>query len=128
MGRSLLAVLAGAITWSVLWVASAQVVAALVPGAIAPDGSAATPAVNVFFLVLSVVYSLVAGYLTALIARRREVAHTLALGVVQLALGIYFEASSWALAPLWYHLGFLVLLVPANVGGGWLRMRRRSPT
>lgn len=123
MGRSVLAVLAGAVAWSVLWVASARAVAALVPGAIASDGSAGAPGVNLFFLGLSVVYSVGAGYLTAAVARRNELAHTAALGVLQLALGMYFEVSTWQLAPVWYHLSFLVLLLPGNMAGGMLRAR-----
>ena len=36
------------------------------------------------------------------------------LAGVQLLLGIMFEAVSWSLTPVWYHLVFLALVVPAT--------------
>jgi hypothetical protein len=40
---------------------------------------------------------------------------------VLLLMGIGFEVSAWQLTPVWYHLVFLVLLVPAVLYGGRLR-------
>jgi hypothetical protein len=48
------------------------------------------------------------------------------LAVLQLLLGIGIEASAWSMTPVWYHVVFLALLVPATVYGGRLRVRRRS--
>jgi hypothetical protein len=49
------------------------------------------------------------------------------LAVLQLILGIIAETSAWGLTPVWYHLVFLALVVPATVYGGRLRVRRRQP-
>ena len=43
---------------------------------------------------------------------------------LQLALGLFFEVTGWALLPVWYHIVFLVLIVPAVVWGGELRAGR----
>ena len=43
------------------------------------------------------------------------------LAFVQLAIGIAVEASYWELMPVWYHLLFLALLIPATVYGGRLK-------
>jgi hypothetical protein len=40
--------------------------------------------------------------------------------VLQLGLGIFFQAQYWQLMPLWYHLPFLALLLPGNVYGAWM--------
>jgi hypothetical protein len=58
---------------------------------------------------------------TATAARSRPRAHTVALGLVQLTLGIFVQASYWHAIPIWCHLSFLALLLPGNVVGGMLR-------
>ena len=124
MVRSVGAVLAGMVIWAVLWIGTNVVLAAGFPETIVAGEPITSLAMLLSLIGLSVVYSIGAGFVTALVAARREVAHALALGVVQLGLGIYFEVTSWALLPVWYHLTFLALLVPATVGGGWLHAMR----
>ena len=69
--------------------------------------------------------TIAAGYVTGLTAARNALKHAWALGVAQLALGIFFEVSYWNLLPVWYHLVFLALLIPGNVfGGSWSEARR----
>ena len=127
MGRSIGAVLAGSAVWSVLWVVTAQAVMSLSPSSMTAQGGAANAGVSAMFLAFSVVYSILAGYVTATIARGRAWPHVMALGVLQLALGLFFELTSWNLSPVWYHLTFLALLIPGNLAGGWLRTRRVVP-
>jgi hypothetical protein len=110
--------------WSVLWVATIQAITALSPASFTPAGAATSAGVNATFLALSVVYSILAGYVTAAIARGGVWPPLIALGVLQLALGLFFELTSWDLAPVWYHLSFLALLIPGNLAGGWLRAGR----
>lgn len=68
-------------------------------------------------IVLSVVASLGSGALCALIARRSSRGPGLVLGLALLATGIAVQASVWKLEPIWYHLTFLVLLVPLTLLG-----------
>jgi SAM-dependent methyltransferase len=100
MIRNLGAVLAGALCWSVLWVLSARVVQATVPGAAEAAGPGPSSPLDALFLVLSVAYSVAAGAVTVGLASGRPVAHAAALGVLQLGLGIAFQASAWAVDPL----------------------------
>ena len=37
------------------------------------------------------------------------------------AVGIAVEASVWSLLPAWYHIIFLVLLIPVTMAGGRLK-------
>jgi len=126
MWRSVLSVVAGAVLWAALWVPFTRAMQMAFPSRVIPDqylGHAPTLAT---FIAASVVFSVAAGYVTALVARSKPVRHAFALGVLQLALGIGFELSYWELLPTWYHLIFLVLLIPANVWGGMLLARRRA--
>jgi hypothetical protein len=126
MLRSILAVVAGNILWTVLWLGLNAVLASLYPQSF--DGKSRIESVPLllFILLCSVVLSVIAGYLTALIARRSEMAHAFALGLLQLALGIFFQTQSWNLLPVWYHLTFLALLIPANLLGGQWRLMQKT--
>ncbi len=126
MVRSILAVLAGAVLWTALWIPFTLGMQAAFPQIIDPARYLGHVPVLVTYIVMSVVFSVAAGYLTARIARAQPVRHAFALGVLQLAIGIGFEVSYWAMLPVWYHLVFLALLLPGNVLGGALRRQARE--
>jgi hypothetical protein len=46
------------------------------------------------------------------------------LGLILLGVGMFVQAQYWYLMPLWYHLAFLLLLVPACMIGSRLRRAR----
>jgi hypothetical protein len=121
MLRSILSVLAGMALWTVLWLGANAALAGALPGSFAADGTTADASILALLVLASVAFSVAAGYLTALLARRREIAHTVGLGIVQLAIGIGVQSGYWEVIPLWYHLAFLSLLLPGNVVGGVLR-------
>jgi MFS family permease len=125
MGRSIAAVLAGAVVWSFFYQLTFPVVTMIDPdiweGAERVDHAPWLATV----IALSVVYSVAAGYVTGLVGKKDEPKHALRLGVLQFALGITFEVMFWSFTPVWYHLVFLALLIPGNVYGGMLREKRR---
>ena len=117
MGRSILAVLAGAILWGALWAGTNAGLQTMFPNIVKPMEYNGHVGMLLTLLAASVVLSLAAGYVTGLVAKTRVIQHGLALGILQLAIGIFFELSYWNLLPAWYHITFLVLLLPANVVG-----------
>jgi len=131
MLRTVLGVIAGYFIWSIVWVGTDSILAALSPGwygknsadfqnAISGNGvftSSFTVCVSLIFL--SVFFSLVAGFAAATIARENRKS-TVALGVLLLITGVFVEAAYWNYLPLWYHILFLLLLIPATVAGGKL--------
>ncbi len=124
MGRTILSIIIGFVTWSVLWLLSNAVVAAISPEAFGDDDLSVSPVVLVVFLILALVFSVAAGFLTASISRAKPVRNALALGVLLLAVGIGMQSQYWEAVPLWYHLIFLVLLLPGAYAGGRLRSAR----
>lgn len=126
MWRSILAVVAGAVLWTALWIPFNLGMQAAFPAIIDPERYLGHLPVLLCYVAMSFVFSIAAGYLTALVAQTKPVQHAVVLGLLQLALGIGFELSYWALLPVWYHVVFLVLLLPGNVLGGMLRGARRS--
>ena len=123
--RSILAVLAGSITWMVTALGTDNVLAAWRPEWSGATGPVTDPAVLLLLLSYSLSFAVLAGYVTGWIARTSEVKHTLALGALQLAMGTAATIAYFDVAPLWYHATFLGLLIPAHVLGGWLRARQR---
>ncbi len=125
MLRSVLSVIAGSAIWTVLWLTSNQAILAALPGYFRPDGTTDSTGVLLLILVLSVIYSVIAGFVTAAVAARSEMRHALALGILQLIFGIIAQSQFWDVMPLWYHLIFLALLIPGNLAGGKLRLTRK---
>ena len=125
MGRSVLAVIAGAAVWAILWTGGTSQMSTIFPDVV--QGERLERAVPLITLIgYSVVLSVLAGWTTGRIAAAEPVRHATILAVIQLVLGIIFEVSAWDLLPVWYHLVFLALLVPATVYGGRLAAGRRA--
>lgn len=68
----------------------------------------------------SFICSVISGLIAALIARENNKS-TLFLGVLLLAFGIFIQSVYWNYIPLWYHISFLLLLIPMTILGGKLR-------
>ena len=124
MVRNILSVLAGFAVWTVLWLASNAAMAAAVPSAFAEDGSTENAGILVLFLVFSVVFSIVAGYLCVMLARRKPMRLAWILGVLLLAVGLFVQLQFWDVMPLWYHLIFLALLLPGTLFGAKIQLGR----
>jgi hypothetical protein len=124
MRRTILAVVLGYVLWSGLWVALGQILVTIKPDLFLEDGSAAGSGVHFVFLVYSVVLSLLAGMVAALIAYPKPMTAACILAGALLLTGLGVEIASWSLAPAWYHIVFLALLVPATCGGARLAPKR----
>ena len=120
-GRVLLGVLAGAVLWAVLWVGGTGAARAALPELLDPAQPLDHVGALLGFLAYSVVLSVAAGYAAATVAAASAMRAVWILAFVQLAIGIAVEVSYWELMPVWYHLVFLALLVPATVYGGRLK-------
>lgn len=131
MARMILGVIVGFIAWSVLWVGSDAVFSAISPdwGKTSAEFRAATEnkipyslssAVLITHLVKSFIISIISGFITALIARENTKS-TFVLGVLLLIFGIFIQFTYWNYMPLWYHIPFLLLLIPMTILGGKLK-------
>ena len=131
MVRIILGVIAGFVAWSILWVGSDAVFSAISTdwGKTSTEFQEAaankTPytlssSVLIALLIKSFIVSLISGFIAALIAGENTKS-TLALGVLLLLFGIFVQAGYWNYMPLWYHIPFLILLIPMTVLGGKFR-------
>lgn len=132
MVRIILGVIVGFVVWSILWVGTHLLLVALSPGwygkidaefqAAVGKGAAFTvdSTVLIFSLVRSIIFSIVSGYVAVLIAREFSKT-TLILGVLLLLVGLLTQIAYWNYMPVWYHIPFLILLIPMTILGGKLR-------
>ena len=134
MVRIILGVIVGFVAWSIIWIGGDEAFASLSGGwystnklnvekSIFNQTSPESPVDSIFLLihlVRSVIASFLSGFLAALIANENRKT-TLGLGVLLLVVGVYFEWSAWNQLPLWYHIVFLLLLIPMTIAGGYLK-------
>ena len=124
MWRSVVGIIIGNLAWTLLWLALNVVLRkqSLLPADPLEPVDRFTPLVTM--LVSSVLFSVAAGWVTTAIARVNSYAPAAVLALIQLGLGIFFQAQAWHLMPLWYHVPFLLLLIPATLLGAWFRLRQ----
>jgi hypothetical protein len=132
MMRVALGVIAGFLTWLMMWFGGEKILSAVWPegfgahqialqAAIINGGQfTADTTLLLVHIVLATFVSLTAGFLAALISKASKSA-ALVLGVLLLAMGLMKAAMSWPYVPIWYHLIFTGLLLPMTIMGGKLR-------
>ncbi len=85
--------------------------------------------VGYWLVTLSVgaIYSVVGGFITGIIARRREIAHAIGLVVFGLLISKCLPRghADTMSVPNWYWIAGYVLGALSTIWGGWLRMKQR---
>ena len=120
MKRAILAFIAGVLVWVLVVSLLDRALRFIVPGyAAAEPKMAFTLAMMVARLIIAAITSLAAGAVAAVIAPASPRVPWV-LGVVVLAVFIPVHLKLWNLFPLWYHLTFLLPLVPLVVLGARL--------
>lgn len=125
-GRIVGAVIAGAAVWALLWGLGNRVAQGALPEVLAPDAPLTHRGLLSAYIGYSVILSVLAGYVAAAVGGAHAKLAVRALAVLQVSLGLVAEISYWSLMPVWYHLVFLALIVPATVVGGRLRLEHVS--
>ena len=125
MARGALGIVAGLAVWVIVVTVAGSVMRAAWPAyASVADAMTFTLPMMIARLSIGAVATVVMGSVTTAITRRSMVA-TLLSGVVLLLAFIPVHISLWEKFPVWYHLTFLLPLVPLSyLGGAIVRLRR----
>ena len=128
MVRSVIAVVVGYAVLAAATMAKFAAMQALFPWALPAPGEDVFSSTFwlVTILLSDVALMIVAGYVTAAVARHAEVGHTVALGGVMVVLGLVSMFVNWLQGPLWYQVVLVSIAVPAAVTGGSLRSQQRA--
>ena len=126
MARAIVAVVAGVMLWGGLWTGTHALLSSALADAFDADGFTRHAGLLLAFLAISVVLSVAAGYTAAWIARQHPMRVVAVLAAIQMVIGLAVQISAWDRMPSWYHVPFLLMVVPAHLLGGWLEMGRRA--
>jgi hypothetical protein len=126
MGRSIGAIAVGFIFIVVLSLGADAVLRLAMPGSF--DTAGRVTQTSILFLMLAYVgaFSISGCYLTARLAPGRPRKHALILGGLGLLFSIPGTVFGWSLAPPWYHITSLVMIMPYAWLGGLLGQRRNA--
>jgi hypothetical protein len=120
MTKTIIGVVAGVLSWGVLITLGGVIVRATWPSYVAVAESMAFTLPMLFArLAMSTAALLLAGALTRILAPQ-AMAATMLLGLVLLVGFIPIHISLWDKFPVWYHLFFLLTLIPFGMAGGRL--------
>jgi hypothetical protein len=126
MKRSILACLAGLLTWVVVVTVINRVFRLSLPNYTAAEHTLQfTLGMKWARLLMAIVTSLVAGAVTRWISPSSRWA-PLVVGGVVLAMFLPVHIAIWSKFPVWYHLAFLLTIIPAVFVGALLPPRRNK--
>jgi hypothetical protein len=126
MKRSILACLAGLLTWIVVVTVIDRVLRLSLPNYIAAEQTLQfTLGMKWARLLMAIVTSLVAGAVTRWISPSSRWA-PLIVGSVVLAMFVPLHIAIWSKFPVWYHLTFLLTIIPAVLVGALPPPRRNK--
>ena len=124
MKRSILACLSGLLTWAIVVTVINRVLRLSIPNYTAAEQTLQfTLGMMWSRLLMAVVTSVVAGAVAGWISRPSRWAPWIVGGVV-LAMFVPVHIAIWSKFPVWYHLTFLLTIIPAVVVGARLSLRR----
>jgi hypothetical protein len=124
MKRSILACFAGLLTWAVVVTVINRGLRLSLPNYTAAEHTLQfTLAMKWARLLMAIVTSLAAGAVTRWISPSSRWA-PLIVGSVVLAMFVPLHISIWSKFPVWYHLTFLLTIIPAALVGALLSPHR----
>src|SRR5437588_9137156 len=126
MWRTVGAIVAGLVAWGLIVTLLDVGLRAAIPGYHAAEATLQfTLAMKIGRLTEAAITSIAAGAVVSLIAPAKKWAPWVA-GLIVLALFLPFHVQIWNKLPIWYHLAFLVPLVPLVALGAMLFNRVRG--
>ncbi len=118
MLKNILSAIAGYATWTVVFLGGSAVIRSSFGEAHNADGGSSDGMVLTLYLLISVIASWLAGFVTARLADAPKMRWVYVLVVLLLGTGIPVQLMSWDILPVWYNLAFLALLIPIPILGG----------
>lgn len=123
MAKNILGVVAGLVIWVVAVSVAGLIMRAAWPAyASVADAMTFTLPMMIARLSIGAVATVAAGWVAGTITRRSTIA-TVLPGVLLLLAFIPQHISLWEKFPVWYHLTFLLSLIPLTLLGGKLELR-----
>lgn len=128
MLRSIVAVIIGYVVIRFLVMATFGLIDLMSPATLsAPEsGGRPRPSILIFLLLTGALYSIAGGYVTALLAGKSEMKHSLALAALMVIGGIFSMVWNYGQEPIWFQLSLIVFMPLAALLGGNVRAKHRE--
>jgi hypothetical protein len=126
MLKSIVAVSAGFFLTGALAVGADLLLLRLSPGAFDAAGRVDSPLILTIMLAYVFAFATLGCYVCGRLAPRAPLQHAIVLGVLGLILNIVGTITKWALAPVWYHIVALLMVMPTAWIGGQIAVGARS--
>lgn len=121
MLKIILGVVVGFIVWSIIWVGGSAILEAVwLDYSTSMQTLKFSSSMLIIALIRSFIASILSGFIAVIISKEFSKT-TIGLGVLLLAFGLFVQIASWSVFPVWYHLVFLILLIPLTILGGKLK-------
>ena len=124
--RSIVAVAAGFFASTVMSLGADLAFRRMSPASFDAEGQPTGEGTLFGIMAYEVLFAAVAGYVTARLAIRKPLAHALIMGIVVLVGRVPTAILAWNSAPVWFHLGVLLMIVPAALLGAKVGAMRAS--
>ncbi len=118
--KTAIPVIAGYLAWTALWLGGNAVIQSIYAESISPEGAISDVPPLLWALGLSVACSLLAGVVASAMAKQGKAVSIMAALLLATGIGVQFGLA-WDFMPVWFHLSFLVLIVPFCIVGGKIR-------
>jgi hypothetical protein len=121
MMKSIWAIVAGFLFIAALSIGSDAIMHAIAPRLYGLHGETSNVVILCLMTMYVGVFATVGSYLTARLAPSRPMRHALILGALGLTFSLMTTAKMWNMAPAWYNIINLLLVMPYAWLGGRLR-------
>jgi hypothetical protein len=121
MMRSIWAVVAGFLFIAVLSFGADAIIQAISPSLFDANGATSNVAILCLSTIYVAVFATVGSYITARLAPAHPMRHALVLGGLGLLFSLIMIGKTWSMAPAWYNVLNLVMVMPYAWLGGRLR-------
>ncbi len=124
--RIILAVLTGWLLYGIVWNLVGLALSSIFSGTFVLGEPLSDTTTLVVYLIASIPVSILAGFAAARVGVAHAGTAVKALAAVNLVTGIIVQASAWNLLPTWWHILFILFIVPATMYGGGLSRPKSS--
>lgn len=120
MMRNILAVIAGILSWAIINTVIVLILVIAMPGSFREDSMPHFESTGVWIILLgaNLIQGLAAGGVCGRIAKHSHAKVLMALGGIELLIGILVQSMNWADQPVWFHVIFLACVYPSHIAGG----------
>ena len=122
MAKSIFAVVTGFLFIAALSFGADAVLKSAIPSAFSPGGQTDSTPVLLLVIAYVFVFAVSGCYVTARLSPKKPLLHAMVLGGCGLIFSIIGTITMWDIAPAWYHIVSLLLVLPAAWLGGQIRL------